>query len=80
MNLAYFGQNLVAMATFLRSLQSEMSSSDLPTMKTLCYSLSLVEMHQQQFCPEIGHHGNALCSLCTGVSQVNSLIAETMEL
>jgi len=32
---AYFGQKLVAMATSLRSLQSEMSSLDLPTTKTL---------------------------------------------
>jgi len=35
--LAYFCQKLAAMATSLRSLQSEMSSSDLPTMKTRCY-------------------------------------------
>ena len=32
--LAYFGQNLVAMATSLRPLQSEMSSFDWSTMKT----------------------------------------------
>ena len=32
--LAYFGQNLVAMATPLRPLQSEMSSSDWSTTKT----------------------------------------------
>jgi len=31
--IAYFGQNLVAMATSLRPLQSEMSSLDLLTMK-----------------------------------------------
>jgi len=35
--LVYFGQNLVAMATSLRSLQSEMSSSDWSTTKTPCY-------------------------------------------
>jgi len=35
--LAYFGQNLVAMATSLRPLQSEMSSLDWPTTKTPCY-------------------------------------------
>ena len=35
--LAYFGQNLVAMATPLRPLQSEMSSLDLSTTKTPCY-------------------------------------------
>ena len=35
--LAYFGQNLVAMATPLRPLQSEMSSLDWSTAKTPCY-------------------------------------------
>ena len=35
--LAYFGQNLVAMATSLRIFQSEMSSLDWPTTKTPCY-------------------------------------------
>jgi len=34
---AYFGQNLVAMATSLRHLQSEMSSLDWPVTKTSCY-------------------------------------------
>jgi len=33
--LAYFGQNLVAMATSLRPLQSQMSSSDWSTPKTI---------------------------------------------
>ena len=33
---AYFGQNLVAMATSLRPLQSEMSSLDWSTTKTPC--------------------------------------------
>jgi len=37
MILAYFGQNLVPMATCLRTLQSEMSSLDWPTTKTPCY-------------------------------------------
>jgi len=35
--LAYFGQNLVAMATSLRTLQSEMSFLDWSTTKTPCY-------------------------------------------
>jgi len=35
--LAYFSQNLVAMATSLRPLQSEMSSLDWSTTKTPCY-------------------------------------------
>ena len=34
---AYFGQNLVAVATFLAALQSEMSSLYWPTTKTPCY-------------------------------------------
>ena len=34
---AYFGQNLVAMATPLTPLQSEMSSLDWSTTKTPCY-------------------------------------------
>ena len=34
---AYFGQNVVAMATSLRPLQSEMSSLDWSTTKTPCY-------------------------------------------
>ena len=34
---AYFGQNLVAMATSLRHLQSELSSLDWSTTKTPCY-------------------------------------------
>jgi len=37
MILAYFGQNVVAVATCIRNLQLEMSSSDWPTMKTPCY-------------------------------------------
>ena len=35
--LAYFGQNLVAMTTPLKPLQSEMSSLDWSTRKTPCY-------------------------------------------
>jgi len=35
--LGDFSQKLAAMATSLRFLQSEMSSLDLPTMKTRCY-------------------------------------------
>jgi len=41
--LAYFGQNLVAMTTSLRPLQSEMSSLDWSTTKTPCiYILKLL--------------------------------------
>jgi len=35
--MAYFGQNLVAVATSLRPLQSEMSSLDWSTTKARCY-------------------------------------------
>jgi len=37
MVFAYFRQNLVAVATCIRTVQSEMSSSHWPTTKTLCY-------------------------------------------
>jgi len=30
------------------------------------------------FCPKIGCHGNALCPLCTGVSHMNSPMAQTL--
>jgi len=40
--LAYFGQNLVAMATSLRPLQSEMSSLDWPTPKTIPRTTKIV--------------------------------------
>jgi len=47
--LAYFGQNLVAMATSIRPLQSEMSSLDWSTMKTplqvIAFPLPLIQMH-----------------------------------
>jgi len=34
---AYFRQNMVVVATCVRILQSEMSSTDWPTTKTPCY-------------------------------------------
>jgi len=43
--LYYLGRNLVAVATFLRTLQSEMSYSDWPTTKTPCWK----ELHSR--CP-----------------------------
>jgi len=43
-SLVYYSQNLVAMATSLRPLQSEMSSFDWPTPKTITKILSKVEL------------------------------------
>jgi len=64
--LAYFGQNLAAMATSIRPLQSEMSSLDWSTMKTPVVSNHIVVIsHRNAFIciysnlsPKIGCHGN----------------------
>jgi len=72
--LAYFAQNLVAMATSLRPLQSEMFSLDWSTTKTPCdNNLILVISHRNEFIciyssfsPKIGCHGNAPLSLVYG--------------
>ena len=84
--LAYFGQNLVAMATSLRPLQSEMSSLDWSTTKTPVLSNYILVISRRNafvciysnFCPQIGCHVTPLCPLCTGVSQMNSPIAQTL--
>ena len=81
-----FGQNLVAMATTLRPLQSELSSLDWSPTKTPVISNRILVISRRNafmciysnFCPKIGCHGNALCPLCTGVSQMNSLMAQTL--
>jgi len=83
MTLAYFGQNLVTVATCLRTFQSE----------------CLLQIGRRRRLPAISNHipivsrSNAfiailvpilvatvmpLCPLCTGVSQMNSLIAQTL--
>jgi len=62
--LAYFGQNLVAMATSLRHLQSEMSSLDWSTTKTPVLSNYILAISHRNafvciysnFCPQIGCH------------------------
>ena len=69
MILAYFSQNLVAVATCLRTLQSEKSSSDWPTtrlLQVITFSLSLVEMQCSNFSPKIGCHSNAPLSVVYG--------------
>jgi len=72
---AYFGQNLVAMATSmatsLRPLQSEISSLDWSTTKTPVISNHIVAISRRNaficiysnFSPKIGCHGNAALSL-----------------
>ena len=73
------------MATSLRPLQSEMSSLDCSTTKTplsvITFLLSLVQMHLYEFIailvPKLVAMVTPLCPLCTGVSQMNSTIAQT---
>jgi len=73
------------MVTSLRPLQSEMSSLDWPTTNTplwvIAFSLSLVEMHLYAFIaifvPKLVAMVTPLCPLCTGVSQMNSPMAQT---
>jgi len=84
--LAYFGQNLVAMATSLRALQSNMSSFDWSTTKTPFISnLDLfisVEIHLYAFIailvPKLVAMVTTLCPLWSGVSQMNSPITQVL--
>ena len=73
---AYFGQKLVAMAMSLRPLHSEMSSLD------WILALSVVEIHLYAFIPilvpKLVAMVTPLCSLCMGVSQMNSPIAQIL--
>ena len=72
--LAYFGQNLVAMATSLRPLQSEMSSFDWSTTKTPVISYHILAVSRRNpficiysnFSPKIGCRGSAPLSLVQG--------------
>jgi len=79
--LAYFGQNLVAVATPLRPLQSEISSSDWSTILRIGrprkppvisnHILAISRRHgfvciYSNFCPKIGCHGNSPLSLVHG--------------
>jgi len=63
--LAYFSQKLVAMATSLRPLQSEMSSLDWPTPKTITLKPKIfsIAVTQAKLCGFEGsrhvyHYGN----------------------
>ena len=70
----YLGQNLVAMATSLRPLQSEMSSVDWSTKNPLVISNHIFVISRRNgficiygnFSPKIGCHGNAPLSLVYG--------------
>ena len=72
--LANFGQNLVAMATSLRPLQSEMSYLDWSTTKTPVISDRILVISLRNacvciysnFCPIIDCHGDTTLSLVYG--------------
>jgi len=80
---AYFGQNLAAMETSLRPLQSEMSSLEWLTTKTPVISNHVLAIScrnaficiYSNFSPKIGCHGNAALSLVYG-TQTNSLMVQ----
>jgi len=67
----YFGQNVVAMATSLRPVQTEMPSLDWLTTKTPVISNHILVISRRNaficiycnFSPKIGCHGNAPLSL-----------------
>jgi len=83
---AYFGQKLVAMAASLRPLQSEMSCLDWSTMKTPVISNHILAISGRNsficiysnFSPKVDCRGNTPSSLCTKVSQMNSLIEQIL--
>ena len=83
--LDYFGQNVVATATSLRLLQREMYSLDWSTTKTHVINNHILVVSRRNvficiysnFSPKIGCHGNAPLSLCRGVPQMNSPMAQT---
>jgi len=87
--LAYFCQNLDAVATPLRPLQSETSSlffginqprkpPVISNRIVVISSRNVFICNDSNFSPKIGCHGNAPLSLVHGVSQVNSPIAQTL--
>jgi len=77
---------LVAMATYLRPLQSEMSSLDWPTTKPPVVSNHILAIFRRNaficicsnFIPKLVAMVTALCPLCTGESQMNSLLSQTL--
>jgi len=84
--LAYFGQNVVAMATSLRPLQSQMFSLNWWATKTPVISNHILVISRRNaficfiaiIVPKLVAMVTAVCPLCTGVSQVNSLIVQTL--
>jgi len=84
--LAYFGQNLVAMATSLRPCNQKcLLWIGRPRKSPVISNHILVTSRRNgficiysNFSPKIGCHGNTLCPLCTGVSWMNSPIAQTL--
>ena len=82
-SFAYFGQNLVAMATPLRPLQSEMSSLDWSTTKTpfisnhilvICGRNAFIAILVLKLVAMV----MPLCPLCMWVSQMNSPTAQAL--
>jgi len=63
-HLTYFGQNLVAMTTFLRPLRSPVVSNRILVISRRNAFICIYS----NFSPKIGCHDNALCPSCTGVS------------
>jgi len=84
--LAYFGQNLVAMATplrpYYRNVFFGLADHENPLLLVMTFSLSLVEIHLYAFIailvPKFVAMVTPLCSLCTGVSQINAPMAQTL--
>jgi len=78
--LAYFGQNLVAMATPLAIRNVFFGLVD--HIRVITFSLSLAEIHLCAFIaildPKLVVMVTPLCPLCTGVLQMNSPIAHTL--
>ena len=71
------------MATSPISLQSEMSSSDWSTMKTPDISNHLLVVSRRNafiaiLVAKLAAMATPLCPLCTGLSLMNSLVAETL--
>jgi len=80
--LAY-GQNLVAVATCLRTLQSEMSSSycrprRLPVLTNHIFVVSRINAFIAMLVQKLVVIVTSLCPLCTRVSQTNLPVTQTL--
>jgi len=84
MIVAYFSQNFVAIATSLKPLQSQMSYLDWPTTKNPCYIRNRIPVVTRRnafiaiLVPKLVAMVTPLCPLCTGVSHMNSITAQTL--